>query len=252
MPSPIIDIEGGDGNGKSTALHAVREYFEERLDAASFDVITFEQQHGHWPAWTEIDALGIAAAKILIVGEPTYINTGAEIRRALKAPTPEFDDPWFQAQRYAQDRQELMRGLILPYFSYGGRRVIRSRGLLSSLAYQVPQIAKRESLSLEVAVQRVMLLDGNSYSIQFAPELCLLLDLPLEEASRRMHAGRSGELDHFERNVQLQRELRTFYHDPVIQAPFRDNGTQFATIDTSGSKEATREQIFQVLRSFYP
>lgn len=252
MTAPIIDIEGGDGNGKSTALHAVRTFFEARLQLSSFDAIEFEKREGRRPQLLDIAHLGMVASKILITGEPTYVATGAKIRAALIEPPPEFNDPVHQAHLYAQDRREHLLELVIQYLSNGGPRIIRSRGLLSSLAYQAPRIALQEDLSLEAAVERVMVLDGNALSILYAPELCLVLDLPSEEANRRMESGRTSGLDHFERDRQLQQELRQLYHDPVIQAPFRENGTQFAAIDTSGSKEATREQIFQVLRSFYP
>lgn len=254
MPSPIVDIEGGDGNGKSTALDAVRAFFEARFEMSSFNVIDFEQAKHRWPTPNEIDPLEAMAAKILIVGEPTYVLTGAIIRALLETPTPEFKDPWYQAKLYAQARLELVRDLVLPYLQNGGRRIIRSRGLLSSATYQAPAIAKLENISLANAVERVLALEGNHLSItRAAPDLCLLLDLPPEEAERRMTKGRDGGLDYFEGDRRLQSDLRRLYHDPIIQQPFIARGTSFATIDTRGTKEETRMQIFAVLtKAYYP
>ncbi len=252
MPSPIIDIEGGDGNGKSTALDAVRIFFEEMLEAGSFDVIAFEQREGRWPTASEIDALESMYSTILIVGEPTYVRTGAMIRSLLHAPTHEFNDPWYQARLYAEARLELVRDLLLPHLQNGGRRIIRSRGLLSSLTYQAPVVAKLEDIPLAQAVSRVLALEGNRFSIsRAAPDLCLLLDLPPDEAERRMAKGRSGGLDYFERDRGLQDNLRRLYHDPVIQQPFIAQGTRFAAIDTRGTKEETQARIFEVLAKTY-
>lgn len=252
MPSPIIDIEGGDGNGKSTALKAVRDFFEGFLEADSCDVIGFEQKEGRWPTAAEIDPLESMHSKILVVGEPTYVRTGAAIRTLLHAPTNEFDDPWHQARLYAEARLELVRDLLLPYLQNGGRRIVRSRGLLSSMTYQAPVIAKLEGITLAQAVERVLALEGNHFSIsRAAPDLCLLLDLPPDEAERRMSNGRTGGLDFFERDRRLQQDLRRLYHNPVIQQPFIARGTSFAAIDTRGTKEETREQIFKVLAKAY-
>lgn len=254
MPSPIIDIEGGDGNGKSTALDAVRVFFEERLEMSSFNVIDFEQAKHRWPTPNEIDPLEAMAAKILIVGEPTYVLTGAIIRALLETPTPEFKDPWYQARLYAQARLELVHDLVLPYLQNGGRRIVRSRGLLSSLAYQAPVIAKLESISLERAIRKVLALEGNGLSIsRAAPDLCLLLDLPPEQAERRRTQRQAGELDYFERDRRFQEDLRQLYHNPIIQQPFMAQGTSFATIDTQGTKEETRARIFETLaKAYYP
>ncbi len=252
MPSPIVEIEGGDGNGKSTALQAVRAFLEEHLEVSSFDVIAFEQREGRWPTTTEIDPLDTMAAQVLLVGEPTYVGVGKTIREALKHSPKEFHDPWVQAQSYARDREELVTRVILPYLSRGGKQIVRSRGLLSSLAYQAPRIAVQDQTSLAEAVRRVMTLPGNRLSIQYAPRLCLLLDLPPDEASRRMSASRGGVLDHFERDRALQQNLRQLYHHPAIQEPFREQGTTFVTIDTSGTKLETTARIRTALRSFYP
>ncbi|MCX7013679.1 MAG: hypothetical protein NTW86_14180, partial [Candidatus Sumerlaeota bacterium] len=50
------------------------------------------------------------------------------------------------------------------------------------------------------------------------PDLLVILDLPVEEALRRVHAGRNGETDHFEEADSLRRVKAIFdaINDPFV------------------------------------
>lgn len=154
----FITFEGGEGAGKSTQLGLLAE----ALRGRGLDVLTTREPGG---------------------------APGAEqIRRLLVEGAVERWDPLTEALlHYAARREHLVRS-VWPALAEG-RWVVSDRFADSTLAYQ----GYGHGLP-EAALQRLYEVTVGS----FAPDLTIILDLPVQEGLARA-AGRGGVEDRYER-----------------------------------------------------
>ena len=194
----FITVEGGEGAGKSTHV--------ERLVAA-------------------LDAAGIAARRTREPGG----SPGAEaIRRLLlEGDTARWDSLGEALLLYAARRDHVVR-TIEPALAQG-IWVVCDRFADSTLAYQ----GYGRGLPLDDlrALHRLALGD-------FAPDLTLILDLPVEKGLRRA-ARRPGAADRFERlDREFHERLHRGFREIAAAEPER-----CVLIDASGDVEAVHRAI---------
>ena len=150
------------------------------------------------------EALGDRA---LAVREPGGTAVGERIRELLKDKEVTIGAR-AEALLFAAARAELVAEVIRPALE-AGNVVVSDRFLDSSLAYQ----GAARGLGVEEVAHMNELATGG-----LAPDLTVLLDLPLEEA-----AARAGvEVDRFEaEGAGLQESVRAAYEELVASDPAR-------------------------------
>jgi dTMP kinase len=131
--------------------------------------------------------------KVVVTDEPTNGPIGRIIKRILRG---ELKVPVAaEALLFAADRLHHLNKLILPAMR-AGKIVITERYTYSSLAYQ-----SARGLNLQWI--------ANINEKALRPDMAVLIDVPAEIALRRIKGAR--ELDTFERDLKLQRKVRTNY-----------------------------------------
>ncbi|MBM3566055.1 MAG: dTMP kinase, partial [Alphaproteobacteria bacterium] len=158
MPARFITFEGGEGAGKSTQVKRLAE----QLRARSIDPV-LTREPGGCPGAEDIRTL-------LVTGEP---GRWSPLTEALL--------------NYAARREHLDR-TILPVLK-AGRWVISDRFADSTVAYQ----GYGHGLGAE-AIDRIHALVVGD----FAPDLTLILDIPVDEGLKRA-AARPGSETRYER-----------------------------------------------------
>jgi len=185
----FITIEGGEGAGKSTQV--------DLLVAA-------------------LDRAGIAAQR---TREPGGSEGAEAIRRLLLEGADERWDAIAETLLFYAARREHVTRLIMPALDQGSW-VVCDRFADSTIAYQ--GYGRGLALAELQALHRFALGD-------FAPDLTLILDLPVAEGLARA-ARRSGNADRFERLDQAFHErLRQGFHQIAAADPQR-----CVVIDASG------------------
>jgi dTMP kinase len=131
--------------------------------------------------------------KVVVTDEPTNGPIGRIIKRILRG---ELKVPVVaEALLFAADRLHHLDKLIVPAVR-AGKIVITERYTYSSLAYQ-----SARGLNLRWI--------ANINAKALKPDLAVLIDVPAEVALRRIKGVR--KLDTFERDLKLQRKVRTNY-----------------------------------------
>jgi dTMP kinase len=131
--------------------------------------------------------------RVVVTDEPTDGTIGRIIKRALRGEIKL--QVTTEALLFAADRIQHIAELIRPALK-AGKIVITERYFYSSLAYQS---ARGLSMAWLESINRAAL----------KPNLSILIDLPAEAALQRIK--RSRRLDKFERDIKLQRLVRSNY-----------------------------------------
>jgi dTMP kinase len=194
----LITVEGGEGAGKSTQVDLL------------------------------LAALGSAGIAAMRTREPGGSEGAEAIRRLLlDGATDRWDAVGEALLLYAARRDHVVR-LIEPALAQG-RWVVCDRFADSTLAYQ--GYARGLPLADLVALHRFALGD-------FAPDLTLILDLPVAEGLARA-SRRSGNADRFER-------LDAAFHERLRQG-FRqiaaDNPERCLLIDAAGDQYSVQRAV---------
>lgn len=194
----FITFEGGEGAGKSTQL---------RLLAA---------------------ALSRSGVPVCMTREPGGSPGAEEIRALLVTGDGDRWDPVSEALLHFAARADHMRRLILPRLE-AGEWVLSDRFADSTMAYQGYALGLGrdavESLS-------VLVLKG------FAPDLTIVLDLPVDTGLARAAERADGE-DRYERLDRLFHErLRQAFLDIAKRAPER-----CVVIDASGDLNSVEAAV---------
>ncbi|MFO1525494.1 MAG: dTMP kinase [Turneriella sp.] len=160
--APFIVFEGIDGSGKSTTIHEISQ---------------------------RLSARGIAVASLREPTEKT--DASREIRRILRTVrevTPQISKELLDL--FFIDRLWDINNQIIPSLR-AGKVVLLDRYFFSTAAYQADSDARaHEIVATYLADDRIIL-----------PELIIFLNLPVEEALRRV--GTRRELDVFETETRL-------------------------------------------------
>jgi dTMP kinase len=167
---PFIAFEGLDGSGKSTLINGLKAEFDKRNIA------------------------------YVVTREPGGTELGDEIRELLLRVKGQAPVPRAEALLYQAGRAQHVERLIKPALQQK-KWVLSDRFDASSVAFQAGGRA----------ISRKQIEWLNEFSTAGTkPDLYILLDLTVEESSRRL-SGRAQEADRFER------EGKTF-HESVRQA----------------------------------
>ena len=194
----FITLEGGEGAGKSTQIRLLAE------------------------------ALQAGGRSVLTTREPGGSDGAEEIRALLvKGEVMRWDGMTEALLNYAARRDHVVK-VIEPALA-AGRWVISDRFFDSTTAYQgVGHGVDRPHLD---ALRRVAIDD-------FAPDLTLILDLPVADGLARAH-GRGGDEDRYERmGRDFHERLRRAFLDIAAAEPER-----CAVIDAGAEVEAVQAAI---------
>ena len=198
----FITLEGGEGSGKSTQVPVVADFFRQR----GYDVVCTR--------------------------EPGGTKLAEQIRSVLLTKDPDEDlcDKSELLLMYAA-RAQLVETLIKPSLAQG-KVVISDRFDLSTLAYQG---AGRGIPLAEIAALRQVAIGD------FAPDLTLLLDVPVEVGMARMRAR--GKADRIEQaGTAFFERIRTGFREYALSHP-----DKVALIDGTQDLAQVSAAVTQVL-----
>lgn len=205
MTGAFITVEGGDGAGKTTQL----DFIESHLHRAGITVRRTRE-----PGGTE---LGEALREILLSGAEFEISDDAELLMIFAA------------------REQHLKQIIQPSLEKG-EWVLCDRFTDATFAYQG---GGRGIADSRIAVLEEWVQQG------FAPDLTILLDVPLEVAQQRT-AQRGQAVDRFEsQNDAFKRAVRESYLSIARAAPQR-----VRVVDASESIESIQDRLSALLREF--
>ena len=206
MQGKFITFEGGEGTGKST-------------QAAMLAL--------------RLESLGLA---VHLTREPGG-SPGAEIiRHVLLSGAAKPFGPEVEAMLFAAARDDHVQCTILPALE-SGKWVVCDRFANSTRVYQ--GILGHVDERLIKGLERVSIGD-------LAPNLTVILDVPVELGLERVKQRRGGEKpDRFEaENVEFHQKLRQAYLVIAAEEPAR-----CVVIDASAAKEAVAKEVWDAVKS---
>ena len=202
----FIVFEGIDGAGKSTQV----ELLKKRLEAAG--------------------------RRVSVTAEPTELESGRALRRALSGETPKSECQ--MAAMFVIDRiaHNVEPETGIRAVTEGGSDLICDRYYYSTLAYQgqTTDYGWVKAMNLECPeIKR--------------PDLCIYLDLlPEQSLARIRKRGEAAEIyENMERLTAVRRAFLTVIDD------LRENGERIYVVDASRDPETIADEIFDiVIREF--
>jgi dTMP kinase len=202
MAGRFITFEGGEGAGKSTQLRLLAEALRHR------------------------------GQDVVVTREPGGSEGAEQIRSLLvEGPTTRWDGVTEALLHFAARRDHL-RTTIWPALK-AGRWVLCDRFADSTMAYQ----GYGQGLPLGLLRQLYHLAVGD-----FAPDLTILLDLPVTEGLARTVTRGGGE-DRYERmDLGFHQRLRDGFLDLAGENPDR-----FAVLSASDDKMAIAQKVLVIL-----
>ncbi len=178
----FITFEGGEGSGKSTAIHRLEQ---------------------------SLKALG---KKVIITREPGGTPIGEEIREVILNKANTNMDPWTEALLYAASRRQHVIEKIRPALKEG-TIVISDRYLDSSLAYQ----GGARGLGVdEVLALNQFAIDG------LYPDLTIFFDIAPKEGLSRISKNAEREVNRLDlENMSFHEKVRASFLELKKRFPER-------------------------------
>jgi len=198
---------------------------------------------GKTTQWRRLaDRLAAAGHEVVALREPGGTPAGDALRAVLLDPQSALT-PETEALLFAASRAQLVRDVITRALQRGAV-VLVDRFRLSTFAYQ----GRGRALSLAA------LRDVNAFATGgLAPDLTLLLALPLDESMARMHAR--GSADRMEREDEaFHRRVRAAFDDalqPAWQAQYPEIGPVVA-VDADGEPDVVTSRCLAALATQWP
>jgi dTMP kinase len=203
----FVTLEGGEGAGKSTQLRLLAE----ALEARGIDVVTTREPGGS-PGAEEI-------RRLLVDGEPGRWGAVTE------------------ALLHTAARRDHLERTVWPALD-AGQWVLCDRFFDSTMAYQGYGLGLGRDLI--GSLQRLALGD-------FAPDLTVILDLPVEDGLARA-ASRPGAEDRYQRmDRAFHGRLRAGFLDIAAREPVR-----CAVVNACGTVEAVQAAILAAIDDRLP
>ena len=201
----FITFEGGEGTGKSTQV--------ERL----------------------VTALERAGLTVVATREPGGTPGGEDIRALLVRGEVARWEPMSEAILNYAARFEHLEKKIRPALA-AGSWVVSDRFADSTTAYQ----GYGHGLDLGQIADLHRAVVGD-----FAPDLTLMLDIPVEAGLKRATAGADGGEDRYERmDKAFHERLRQGFLDIAAKNPAR-----CAVVDAAGTPEEVSTRIFEIVQA---
>jgi len=236
MRGRFLIIDGPDGAGKGVFLEAMRAAAAAEGKRV-FDLHAYWREHGCHPS-----PAAFADAAVLLSSEPTYVGAGKRIREELIRKSSHYSAREI-AEAYAADRQELYERVLLPALD-AGMTILQSRGVTTSLVYQLLDAARKgESLRVE----DVAGLPGNAFCLSPAalPDVILILTVSEpEELMRRLAKREKQDKATFE-TLAFQRRVREAFESEWFRRFFEDRGVRVVFADAATSIAASQRSAVQ-------
>jgi dTMP kinase len=169
---------------------------------------------------------------VQLTREPGGTPLAEEIRNALLRPRDEVVEPMAELLLMFAARAQHVAGLIRPTLARGSW-VLSDRFVDSSFAYQ----GGGRGLMLPVNALTDLVLDG------FAPDLTLVLDVPVSVGLKRARGDMQGDRIEREETDFFERARNTFL-ERAAQMPHR-----YAVIDAIGSLPVVRQRITEAMET---
>ncbi len=204
MRGKFITLEGGEGSGKTTQAGQLA------------------------------DALRRSGIDALVTREPGGAPGAEEIRALLVAGEVGRWRPLTEALLHFAARHEHLTRTVLPTLE-AGRWVVCDRFADSTMAYQ--------GYGHQLGGQTIARLNDLVLD-HFAPDLTLILDLPVEEGLHRASHRTAGHEDRYERmDLEFHQRLREGFLEIARQAPER-----CAVVAATATAEEVQNAIRAVVR----
>ncbi len=177
------------------------------------------------------EALAREGREPLHLREPGSTRAGERIRSLLLEPGVELSAS-VELLLFAAARRAMLEELVRPALEHG-RDVVCERFHAATFAYQATAGGLDEGEVLELLLR---------WANDPAPDLVLVLELPAEEAARRLKER--AELDRFEaRGIAFQRSVAEGFRRYVERVP------SARAIDAAGSVEEVSQRVLAEVRS---
>jgi dTMP kinase len=198
----FITIEGPDGGGKTTQVRLL------------------------------YDALKAAGVDVLLTREPGGTSIGDQIRAVLHDVDNKEMDPAAEILLYSASRAQLVAQVIRPALATG-RVVLCDRYADSTMAYQ----GYGRQLDLDVLRTITRFATGG-----LAPDLTLLLDLPVEAGLARRKTGGDEWNRMDQQTLEFHRRTRDGYLQLAAAEPER-----WVRIDADAPEELVAGKVWKVV-----
>jgi len=242
----FIVIDGIDASGKGVIERHIKEY-ETSLDRRIFDTSEFcELNPDKIPELRDF-----SEADIIFNAEPSYYGIGKCIREEIISRNGRdysFED---QIEAYSLDRLVNMKRIVIPAIE-NGIRVIQSRCLASTLAYQIIK-GTTEAISEKNIKKLILSKSGNILQLSCHPDLLLIPSVTDgKEVERRIEARKKeGKDDNCEfENADFQTKISKIYGSDELKKIFTSRGTRVEYIDGTISPEYTRTKALELYQNF--
>lgn len=202
----FIVLEGGDGVGKTTQIALLSSW----LDAVELPFVSTREPGG--------TPLGEAVREVVLDRPELDVPAESELFLILAA------------------RAVFVRDVVRPALAEG-KIVVADRFTLSTLAYQ----GYGRGLDLDGIRQAIGLATGG-----LEPDLCVLLDVPLEESGARRRRGGAGA-DRIEREGE---DFRRTVREAYLELAETEPGVQ--VVDGRGTPEEVHKRVRDCLVSRFP
>ncbi len=231
----IIMIDGIDGSGKSTIMHAWAGYLEKQGKHV-FRLKEYWAKHAKHP-----DPAELVDYDVIISAEPTTIEIGAKIRQEMIRPDTSYTSLQI-AEAYAEDRRLLYEHVLIPVIKEK-KIILQDRGISTSLCYQ-------PLLDAELTVEKILAFPGNQLAMAHAPNHLVLVDVSADTALQRLR-GRTEKQDQamFEREEFLKK-ARARFLDPGYQQYFTKRGTHVHTLSATADIAIIRQTAIALIQTF--
>lgn len=230
----FIMIDGIAGSGKTTVIKAMYEWVSSHHRCFRLEDWTKDRP----PTFEDAKH-----ADVLFTFEPTRQWIGAAIRQEMSQTEHPYGGEEL-AHAFALDRELMYRRLILPALE-AGKIVVQDRGVSTSLVYQ-------PIMPNGISAKDVANLPGNKLALEHAPNHLILTSVPIEQIAERirMRPANQGAAGVFA-DVEFMRRVDVVYRAPWFREMFESHGTQFHTLDTSGTLEQSEQNAVQLIRELF-
>jgi thymidylate kinase len=245
MKGKFVMIDGLDGVGKGEVIKAIVDY--ERSSREVFDVNEFWGTNLEEPPKNNYNPhlFDFQGAQLLVTSEPTFAGIGRFIRTEYIKNNGRDYPPRVIAEAYALDRYDLYTSTIIPALAEG-IDIVQSRGVITSIVYQMLDSKLRSSIALEL--DEITKMSGNEVALKAenAPSLLIIPTVnDIDQLFERL-AGRDKKDDAIFEKKEFQQQLKSVYESAWLKEMFESLGTEVRYLDAGVSVEHSRSEALRI------